>query len=299
MRVAAALAIVLTLAGPAAGEVAGQNEPAFVAAMARWLEADEATSLPAMAGLAAGGNGAARLLLGVIDSSPAMQGAWLQALERSERIALLRQPGGLSGRNWLVDQAATDPIAEAWTLVWDGYARPEVLLRLARLEEPRAALVAGNMLASRDPRGFGDLVTDPDFPDSLMVYAILDWQRRDPDQAAAALAELAVGDPQRALLLADKDSPDAVADWLASHPEGDPVVALCAALCPDEEPGPCRSSALAGLGGYHGLTVLGAPVEALVTSTAFNRSPKGIEVTRRRIAPEPHTSACLATALKM
>jgi hypothetical protein len=285
-------------AGWARADVAGQQEPAFVEAFDLWLTGDEAASLPTLSELAVAGNGAARMLLGVIDSNPAMQGGWLDRLPRAGRLAILRQPGGLSGRNWLVRLAKTDPVAKEWVQVWDAYAKPDVVLRLARLGEPRAARVAGNILASRDMRGFGDLAAQPDFPAGLLVFAILDLQRRDPARALSLMARLEVGNPQRALLLAEKDSPTDSARWLASHPEGDPLIALCEAICPTEPMEVCGSSALGGLGGYHGLMDLGSPVEALIASSDFNRSPKGIEVTRRRIAPMPHTSACLADALK-
>lgn len=295
----AVAAMASTMTGWARAEVAGQREPAFIEAFDLWLTGDETASLPKLSELAVDGNGAARMLLGVIDSNPAMQGSWLDKLPRHERLAILRQPGGLSGKNWLVALAETELLAQAWVQVWDAYAEPGVSLRLARLGEPRAARVAGNILASRDMRGFGDLAAQPDFPAGLLVFAILDLQRRDPDRAMALMARLEDGDPQRALLLAEKDSPTASKRWLASHPEGDPLIALCEAICPAEPTSLCSSSALAGLGGYHGLVVLGSPVEALISSSDFNRSPKGIEVTRRRIAPTPHTSACLADALKM
>lgn len=290
----------------ARAEVAGQGDPGFVSAYDLWLAGDEAQALPALSRLAQDGNTAARLLLGVIDTTAGLQGKWLMAAPRSDRIGLLRGPGGISGVNWL--RQTDQPVASAWLQLWDGDAATDVILTFARLGEARAAREAGLVLAARQKHGFGAVADDPAYPDSLLALAIRDWRQNDPDRAKAAEAALAMGDPQREVLdFIANVTAESLTVWIAAAPEGDPLVALCQSLCP-EEPAPiCLASAFGAVGGYYGLMRLGAPVEALTSSPDFNRSPMGIATTLRQIAAEaqarrlsvpPATgSACLDTAL--
>jgi hypothetical protein len=68
-----------------AAEIRGQGDPSFQAALAMWLDGDDAAALPQLAALAADDNRAAQLLLGLIDMMPPLQGPCLAALPRAER----------------------------------------------------------------------------------------------------------------------------------------------------------------------------------------------------------------------
>ena len=85
--------------GTALAQPVGHDDPAFQRAVKAWLDDDDQTALPALATLAAEDNRAAQVLLGRIAIRP--MGPWLAGLERKERNALLRAPGGLSGTSWL------------------------------------------------------------------------------------------------------------------------------------------------------------------------------------------------------
>lgn len=305
-RRVAAVALCASLALQAGAEVAGQGDPAFAAAYDLWLSGDEAAAVPALATLAEAGNGAARLLIGVIDTTPGLQGEWLMALPRADRIGVLRAPGGISGQNWLRLAAGTDPIAAAWLQLWDGDATPEVILVFARLGETRAARLAGLALAARQKHGFDSVAEDPAYPAALLALAIRD---RQLSASGPAVADLPAADPQTEVLdFVVKAPPEALAGWIAANPEGDPLVALCESLCPAEPAALCLPAALRAVGGYYGLARLGAPVEALTPSPEFSRSPMGIAVTLRQIAQEAEAyrrpgpaltgSACLDTALR-
>lgn len=292
MRAILILLAVLVLALPARAEFAGQDDPELQAAIGDWLAGNEADALPVLSGLAAGGNAAAQMLLTQIDSFPALQGDWLASLSRADRIAVLRAPGGLSGVRWTKD--LDNPVAAAWVRLWDTAATPQVILDFARLEEPRAARFAALTLARRQRQGFAAVVDDPAYPDSLRAYAVREWLVHDPQQAAAETFDPA--DPQVAVLGQDVDL-GRFSAWADAHDVADPVVALCETLCPSEPPAICRPAALQGLGGFWGVMPLGSPIEALVPSDVFNRSPRGVAATLRHMTG-PTGSACLDAALK-
>jgi hypothetical protein len=110
--------VAVALSGPMrADEIAGQADPRFQAALADWLDDDDARSLPVFAALAAEDNRAAQVMLGLIEVEVILQSPWLAHLPRAERRALMRQPVGLSGRSWMAAAAADTPLAAAWIAV--------------------------------------------------------------------------------------------------------------------------------------------------------------------------------------
>ena len=290
MRVILILFSVLWLAVPVRAETVREISPAVQAAARDWLAGREADALRAFATLAADGDLSARLWLGQIDSFAALQGDWLGRLGRAGRIAVLRQPGGLSGRHWTnAAMPQTDPVAMAWAQLWDTGTGAEVILQFARLGETRAARFAALTLARRQRSGFAAIADDPDYPTSLWAYAMREgWV---PPEGG-----LDPADPQRAILGQAVDTAG-FSVWAETAPEADAVVALCEILCPAEPAAVCRPAALQALGGYWGLMPLGSPVEAIVPSPLFNRSPAGIATTLRQMKG-PIASACLTGALE-
>lgn len=289
MRLALALIAVVCLASPARTEVAHSADNDFDAALADWLSGNEAGALPALAELAANGHASARLLLGQIDRFPALQGTWLAGLSRADRIAVLRQPGGVSGHNWTKELALlAEPSSAAWDRLWDAAATTQVILEFARLGEQRAARFAALTLSRRQQHGFAAIADHPDYAPSLWAFAMREGWQPPGDGPHPA-------DPQRVVLGQEPDL-TGFSEWAATAPEADAVVALCEVLCPSEDPSICRPPALTGLGGYWGLMQLGSPVESIVPSDVFNRSPKGIDTTLRHMRG-PVESACLTDAL--
>lgn len=259
-------------------EIAGRNDLAFSAAITAWLAGDEATALPALAALASRGNAAAAIQLGLIDSIPAYQGDWLASLPRDGRIAVLRAPGGISGRNWLLEAAETEPLAQVWLRLWDGDASVEVVRDFARLGELRAAHMAARQLFLRQKRSFGALAEDPDFPPSLMPLAILDWQKSDPARAAHALGELSPGDPALRVLGQDAPMPEALLIWAQHHPLAQNLVAALGRICPGDPITPEDFAAYLGQsGGSWALAWAGPPSQGLIDPGAYAKSPKAAE----------------------
>ena len=162
-------------APPLPGRSPVRTDPRFAAALQAWLADDEANALPAFAALAAEDNRAAQVLLALIDRVPVYQGPWLVGLDRKERLALTRAPGGLSGRSWMVHAAADTPLAALW-LERDGTETSlETPLALAGMGENRAARETLQALAARQYRGFAAAASDPRFPPELRHLVWREW----------------------------------------------------------------------------------------------------------------------------
>ena len=279
MRILHLLILLLAaLALPVRAEIAGKADPAFVAAIDAWLAGDEASAIPALARLAADGNSAARIHLGLIDSTPAYQGDWLTALPRADRIALLRAPGGISGRNWLREAAPTEPLARVWLQIWDGDATVDVLREFTVLGELRAAHMGARLLFMRQMRGFGTLAEDPSFPPSLLPLAIYDWQASDPTRAARGLGDLDPGDPGSSLVRGGMPSPRALLIWAQHHPLAQNLLGALGQICPGDTVSAEDFAAYLGQsGGYWALAWAGPPAQSLIDPAIYAQSPKAAE----------------------
>jgi hypothetical protein len=107
-------------------------------AIAAWLADDDAVALPALSALAHAGDDDAMLALGVIEPR-AWEGPYVLGLERAQRIALLRRPGGLSGESWLASVKARRPLAEAF-IEAQQKSNPWPLMALGQSDAARSAL---------------------------------------------------------------------------------------------------------------------------------------------------------------
>ncbi len=307
------VAVLLALAlvqGPAAADtpgasnsVPGAGAPAFVAALAAWLADDEAQPLSELAALAQSGNAAARLLLSQIDRTPALQGPFLAHTARAERIALLRMPGGLSGRNWL-DSIDGLPLADALRDLRRIDADATLIDTFTALDEPRAAREAMTTLAARESPSLAGLA--PESTDVDLLYLL--WRGADPQRRAQIAALVPPGHPQRQLMGESVDARD-LDRWLAQAAAAAPLETLCAARCP-EALAACRTAAYRALDSHNALLTLGTPAETLVAQQAFLASPRGQSSMLRRIllsvpmrgrramlARVADVSACLGTEL--
>ena len=248
----------------------------FQDALSVWLQDDESVSLPMLAELARGGNSAARLLLGHIDKTPALQGPWLTNLPRAARIALLRAEGGLSGRNWITVDADQNDMARLWTDLWQGGDDLSVARAFAAKGDGRAVIQTLLAHASRQQTPFSaQLVAEPWFPQGL-IHMSAGW-----GMDAALLARLPAGDPQRAMLGPEPDA-DARAQWLATAPEAAALRSACATQCPETETA-CRQALLTAFPVYQSLLGHGSPDAGLLSDARFAQSAKGQASLARRI----------------
>jgi hypothetical protein len=261
---------------PRAEPLSGQDDPRFQAALALWLADDEATALPELAALAAEGNRAAEVLVARIDVTPQLRGPWLVARSKAERTALMRAPGGLSGRSWMIAAAADEPLAQLWRQRDDPASGVDTAIGFASLGEDRAARDMLQALAARQYRGFAAVADDPDYPPELRHLIWREWAA-DPAGRARIDAEIAAlppGDPQ---IQRFRSGPVSEADldaWLAAAPLAAPLRSFCAASCP-ETAAACARALLVVVDGHAGLAATGTPSETLIPPETWNASPRG------------------------
>ncbi|MFN3954922.1 MAG: hypothetical protein ACK4LQ_10745 [Pararhodobacter sp.] len=254
----------------------GADQAGFDDALAQWLADDEEPALKALASMAQEGNIAARVLLAIIDKTPALQGPWLAYLPRDERLALLRAPGGLSGQNWL--HHATDiALARTWLALMSVDAGLDVIAEFERLGEARAAREALVMLSAREHPALHELTPEAADPDQLYLL----WRSADDARRRDLLAQVPAGHPQRALMGEPRDD-NAMLGWLRTATVAAPLRAICATLCPQTEES-CLGAAYAALASHNALITLGTPVETLIAQDEFLDSARGRATVLRRI----------------
>lgn len=248
-------------------------------AISTWLAEDELAGLRDMARLAQEGDAASRLLLGLIDKNAALQGPDIVALSRDQRIALLRAPGGLSGRNWVQAAAAQGtPGAQAWQALWAVQADLTTAQTFAALGETRAAAETLLTLAKRSEGGFdSSVLEDTWFPSTLLFLS--------PDRTLSAehAGQLHPGDPQHRF--GQDGGKPAEVDlrmWLAESEAALHLRATCATACPETQ-SDCQFALYKALGSYEALLTHGTPVASLVEDAVFADSPRGRAALARRI----------------
>ncbi|MDO6588761.1 hypothetical protein DS901_14815 [Loktanella sp. D2R18] len=126
--------------------IAGLDAPEFVAAVDSWLAGDDLIALEALAVLARAENPAAQILLSGIASRGGLHSPVTADLERADRIALLRAPGGLSGRSWLTFAEDTEPLATALLQVTQIREKAPAISVLISAGEIEVALLAAQSM---------------------------------------------------------------------------------------------------------------------------------------------------------
>jgi len=256
--------------------IPGADAPAFTEALALWLADEEEPALRGFATLAAEGNRAAQILLGLIDKSSALQGPWLAALPRAGRIAVMRASGGMSGQSWLT-VAADQPLAENWLALLSVDADLPVVLRFYGLGEMRAGREALAALAARE---HPDLRTvAPEALDPELIYLL--WRTADAGRRAHLEALVPADHPQRRMM-GDPPGDGALETWLNADPAALALTALCDARCPESRT-TCLTGAYDAIASHSTLLLLGSPAEALISQHEFLHSPRGQATVLRRI----------------
>lgn len=277
---AAAISVFAVFASTASTQaemISGSEIPEFRDALASWLDGDDLASVPRLAALAQEEeNIAARNLLGLIDKRASLQGPDLVALSREERIALLRAPGGISGRNWISHIVEESELARLWESLWQLRGGTEIAERFAELGEMRAARETLLVLISRFETGFNsELRTQSWYPESLMH--LTETRTYDPAEAD----QRPPGDPIRrfaGLTVAEEE----LKDWLSLSPYALPLRAACAQKCPETKE-QCTLALYLALDGYSTLLLLGSPIAALIPEPEFAQSQRSINAVARRI----------------
>lgn len=136
-------ALMTTLVGIASAQnLKGEDDPAFRSAVDDWLAGRDLPALETFASLARDGNRAAQILLANIAGGGHFHSHITGDLPRADRIALLRKPGGLSGKSWLTEAQADEPLAAALLQSGRILEKNAAVATLIRLGEPVYGLAA-------------------------------------------------------------------------------------------------------------------------------------------------------------
>jgi hypothetical protein len=151
--------------------IPGSDDPTYAAARDGWLSrTDDIAALQALGRLAADGNTAAQILLARLERTPHLTAHLTEGMARADRIALLRQPGGLSGRSWMEAAAETSPLAQAFLDNATQDTRTDSLRLLFTSGEHAFATRSLPGLLSHDPDEWALAMQDMDvMPDEARV----------------------------------------------------------------------------------------------------------------------------------
>ncbi len=314
--------LLLVLCTPLRAEtLPGSDDPAFVTARAQWLAGEDMAAVTALSALAQAGNPSAQLLLGSTEQSQPVPDE-LATLSRADRIALWRQPGGLSGKNWLVARADDLPLAAALHTSGNGSGLADDAGRRAALEtllaagETRAAVavlaLANNQGGWAPDQGWDlvvrygnhpalaghglpmvsmlhELVVNPatgvGTPKRVAVLGSLLARAEAPasDLAATRAAWSSRRTLEDAQKLAEAQAAAGEAPLVA------PLRGLCAAACP-KSTNACTFALLTEVGGIPGYVTL-SPLESVIPSAEYQRSPRFLDDLRALLGSRSDTPA--------
>jgi hypothetical protein len=277
----------LTLPAPA--QVPGADDPSYAESVAAWLTGDDdLAALQSLGALAADGNTAAQILLARLERTAHLTAHLTDGMARADRIALLRQPGGLSGRSWMDAAAETSPLAQAFLDNATQDTRVESLRLLFESGEHAYATRSLPGLLSHDPdewaRAMQDMDVMPDearvliasvasmemfFRSGMRIDIANPVQERRPPEIALIWNPV---DPFEARL-----NPEARAlamTHAVSIPSHAPMRTLCEARCGDEL-NACMAAGAALLGiSAAPIMPFASPSEALIPNEAYWSSPR-------------------------
>lgn len=299
MRFVFVLFFALCAALPAAAQIKGQEDQAFQNALSTWLTGDDLAALTAMSDLAADDNRAAQLFLGIL--APA---AWTHAhvtedMSRADRNALLKAPGGLSGKNWLTIAAEDTPLAATYMAAKEPSAGEDVAHALFDAGDLAQGYltIARSLNFGRFDEAFGPALRPDALPITMGMFDVFDAEiELSPNTAEirAALAKLPeVTAAQRAMWPLQADTTwtdrDANAEQLhqrgldlADHVLVVPVATLLNDKCgPD---GPTELAVLQGIYQNYPVPILAqSPIEALLPTATYQDSPRFAADFARRV----------------
>ncbi|OUS33818.1 hypothetical protein A9Q94_18280 [Rhodobacterales bacterium 56_14_T64] len=170
----AIVALLITFAPPAkAVEIPGHGSPAFQTALQDWLDGNDMAALTQLGELARQDNRAAQIFLARVAEEAYLHNHVTGSLPRPERVALLRQPGGLSGKSWLKAAQVEVPLAVALVQSKNIREREGPAIALLTYGETTLGLRTTNVLTQN---GFSDeaskiLLSAEDLPKETIVLA--------------------------------------------------------------------------------------------------------------------------------
>lgn len=123
-----------------AKEINGSNDPTYRAALSDWLVGEDTAALTSFAELARKENRSAQIFLGQLESKLWLHQHITNNLTRKEKIALLRNPKGLSGKSWLQSASVDTNLAQLFITARKPFKGQTVGMELLSLGELSTAL---------------------------------------------------------------------------------------------------------------------------------------------------------------
>lgn len=287
----------------------------FETAVTAWLDGDDESSLPWLAGLAASGNADARLLLARIETEDLGHSNFRLSLTPEEARAVFRQESeGFFGPSWLAVEAdAGNEMAIALKAAQHSEPHLDVIDYLARNGERQATDHATRIVALYgDDAMKAELAESPHLLAELRPYlAYLSGPEEPRGDGLAALRHIAPGDVMGltpndaetigmagylALGLGFGDSSannvhrPTVEDWLMSASSMRPIANLCRRSCAAEAP-QCAFAFLGLSGGYYEAIRYDSPYEKIIPQDVFLNSARAeMMVLRRAVLARTETN---------
>lgn len=280
----------LPLGTAEARDIAGQHDPKFTQAVQKWLDGNDLDALKSLSGLSKNGNTAAQILLASIASRSHMHQHVTSDLTRSERISLLRVPRGLSGRSWLTEAQATEPLATAILQSAKIGERAGPIAALIEYGEPTRAMLAGQMLLSRgDPAELLDVLEGldhklPEEASILLLWALYYGETvggsSGPSRASTIISasedlqkhELAWTSVSPRVLVEDPEKRARAIALSVDVRSWTPITNFCEANCLDSK----KSCVAVGASALKaaGLFPMPSPAESIIPNDVYWSSPR-------------------------
>ncbi len=264
----------------------GEDAPEFMEAVQAWSDGEDLAALQSLSEQAQQGNAAAQILLASIASRSSFHVHVTSEMDRKERIALLRKPGGLSGKSWLTEAQNSEPLALALLQVAKFENKAPAIAVLVELGEPITAMLAAqSMLHGGEGADLVDVLQglDHKLPEeaSIFLYWALYLQKYSSDGSnhggSASLAWLNTGDdrfmsselawgifsPRE--LISDSDVREAATKLSPEIVAWTPIRNFCNNFCADEVPD-CTITAAALLSSPYSPR---SPLQSLITNEDY------------------------------
>jgi hypothetical protein len=295
-----------------AGDLAGSSDPAFDAAVEIWLDDNDPDSLPALAGLAADGNIAARLLLSRIAATDLAPIDFVEGLSRKQRVELFRSASGtgLFRPTWMkTESRAGNPVAAALLESSALAVNLDAIRNLYEIGEPQAAYdlireAAGNGSQQKKTALIEFLPQES----ALLPYALAlenpaKWT--SPGHAASRhiSGTMELTGSESAIAVAatfveygyqtgvqnsefdfDNEYFDDLAEWIESAPAVASIASLCRRQCNGGEFPACAVTVFGVVGGYDKAIRFDSPMQTLIAQSRYVASERAAGMVLRRVA---------------
>ncbi|NSX56384.1 hypothetical protein [Parasulfitobacter algicola] len=276
-----------------ANTIPGQDAPKFQAAIDLWLDGDDTAALTVFSELARDDNTAAQIFLGQLEPLLHLHTHVTGSLSRADRIALLRQPEGLSGKSWLERAQNDSALAAALLKSRRVGEKADAIGTLLEFNEQQSALLPLISIGNQ-----GNLETLAKLHENPAVTG-----------AAKAYIESVLGAPQSIGTTSKTKQPEqssdrillqsiplpsqtgsnivatALAEQMALRPEYSPIQKLCEASCVNRNR--CMVGVIATLSGEPSWIKLASPVETLLSTERYHKSPRIRDDLKRRVTMQP------------